>query len=119
MGQVTVTINGRGYTVGCDDGQEDHIVELANYLNHHMDQLQDSVGSVGDMRLMLLAGLMVADELSETLARLDSIEAELTELREQQQAATDQAKSFEQSAAEAVNSIAARIEAIAGRLAAT
>ncbi len=119
MGQVSVTINGRAYTVGCDDGQEDHIAELASYLNHHVDQLNESVGSVGNGRLMLLAGLMVADELSESLARLDELETELTAIREQQTSLEDHSKNFEAHAVQAIDGVTTRIEEIAGRLAAT
>lgn len=119
MGQVSVTINGRAYTVGCDDGQEDHIAELAGYLDHHVDQLKGSVGTVGDMRLMLLAGLMVADELSETVARLDELEGELSAIREQQSSLEDHTKSFETHAVQAIDGVTARIEEIAGRLQAT
>jgi len=119
MGQVTVTINGRGYTVGCDNGQEDHIAELASYLDHHIGQLKEGMGPVGDMRLLLLAGIMVADELSETVAKLEALETEVAELRESQNAVKDQASGFEAQAAEAIDGIAGRIEAIAGRLEAT
>ena len=116
MGQITVTINGRGYTVGCDNGQEDHIAELAGYLDHHISQMKESMGSVGDMRLLLLAGIMVADELSETVAKLEELEAEVADLREGQDAVKNQASGFEAQAVEAIDSIASRIEGIAGRL---
>ncbi len=116
MGQVTVNINGRGYTVGCDSGQEDHIAELAGYLDHHIGQMKESMGAVGDMRLLLLAGIMVADELSETVAKLEELETEVASLREGQEAVQNQATGFEAQAVEAIDSIAARIEGIAGRL---
>ncbi len=119
MGQVTVTINGRGYTVGCDNGQEDHITELAAYLDHHISQLIETMGSVGDVRLMLLAGLMVADELSETVAKLEELEAEVEGLREGQQVAAEHTNGFEAQAVEVIDGIAARIEEISGRLNAT
>jgi len=116
MGQITVTINGRGYTVGCDDGQEDHIAELASYLDHHIGQLKEGMGPVGDMRLLLLAGIMVADELSETVAKLEELEAEVNSLKEAQNASQDKADGFETQAADAINGIASRIEDIAGKL---
>lgn len=116
MGQVTVTINGRGYTVGCDNGQEDHIAELAGYLDHHVGELKEGMGAVGDMRLLLLAGIMVADELSETVAKLEELEAEVTKIKQGQEAVKDQASGFEAQAAEAIDTIASRIEDIAGRL---
>ena len=116
MGQVTVNINGKGFTVGCDNGQEDHVSELAAYLDHHISELKESMGAVGDTRLMLLAGLMVADELSETVAKLEELEAEVEGLRQGHQAVVEQAGGFETQAAEAIDGITTRIEEIAARL---
>jgi len=116
MGQVTVGVNGRNYTVGCDNGQEEHVAELAAYLDHHISQLKDTMGSVGDMRLMLLAGLVVADELSETVAKLEEVESQLEGLRSSQQSVEGQANGFESQAVEAIDGITARIEEIAARL---
>ncbi|HVJ53871.1 MAG TPA: cell division protein ZapA [Aliidongia sp.] len=65
MAQVEVTINGRGYLVACDDGQENHVARLGQYLDQKVSVLVKSVGQVGDARLLLMAGLLVADELSE------------------------------------------------------
>jgi cell division protein ZapA len=118
MGQVTVGVNGRSYTVGCDHGQEDHVAELAAYLDHHIAELKESMGAVGDTRLILLAGLMVADELSETVAKLEELEAELESLRGGHQAVTEKANGFEAEAAAAIDSITARIEALTEQLSA-
>jgi cell division protein ZapA len=65
MAQVEVSINGRGYLVACDDGQENHVARLGQYLDQKVSVLVKSVGQVGDARLLLMAGLLVADELSE------------------------------------------------------
>ena len=66
MAQVSVTINGRSYPVACEDGQEDHIQHLAEYMDGRVRDLIERVGQIGDAHLLLLTGLMVADELSET-----------------------------------------------------
>lgn len=119
MGQVTVGINGRSYTVGCDNGQEDHVSELAAYLDHHIAELKEQMGSVGDTRLILLAGLMVADELSETVAKLEELEAKVEGLRDDQGAVVDKSNGFEADAAKTIDTIAARIEDITERLSAS
>jgi len=65
MSQIEVTINDRDYKVACEDGQEDHVRQLARYVDKHIENLTASLGQVGDARLLVLASLVIADELSE------------------------------------------------------
>ena len=66
MTQVDVTVNGRSYAIACDDGQEAHVARLARYLDQKVSGLAKSVGQVGDARLLVMASLLVVDELVET-----------------------------------------------------
>lgn len=72
MAQVTVTINNRRYEIACDDGQEAHLTRLAQSLNERVNELTAAVGQIGDSRLLVMANLLVADELSEAHAELDA-----------------------------------------------
>ena len=65
MGQVTVPVNGRSYAITCDDGQEPRIRRLAQYVDAKVGEFVASVGQVGEARLLLLAALVIADELSD------------------------------------------------------
>jgi cell division protein ZapA len=65
MGQVAVDINGRRFQVACDDGQEEHVRELGAYIDGKVKQVADQVGQVGDPRLLLMASLLITDELYE------------------------------------------------------
>ncbi|MGI4879941.1 MAG: cell division protein ZapA [Janthinobacterium lividum] len=65
MGQITVRIGGRGYALSCRDGEEDHLAALAAHLQSKADQLAGSLGSMSEPRLLLMAGILVADELFE------------------------------------------------------
>ena len=65
MGQVSVPVNGRSYAITCDDGQESRIRRLAQYVDAKVAQFVGSVGQAGDARLLLLAALVIADELSD------------------------------------------------------
>lgn len=101
MATVTVEINGRPYAVGCADGQEERVRALAGQFDGHVRQVAGEVGHVGDLRLFLMAGLLLADELHE--ARTNgggSAPAPGTT------PATD-------GVAEALNAVAARLEKIA------
>jgi cell division protein ZapA len=65
MGQVVVEIGGRGYTLSCRDGDESHLTELASGIAKKADDLTQSLGPMSEARLLLMAALMVADELHE------------------------------------------------------
>ena len=63
MSQVTIEVNGRPYTVGCEDGQEQHLVELAKHFDRHVRQVSQEVGQLGEARLFLMghsAGAQIA-----------------------------------------------------------
>ena len=105
MAQVSVTINGRGYQISCDDGQEGHLQDLGNYINSRIEELVASVGQIGDARLLVMANLLVADELSDAYS----------ELKEARQASEGVASlmSMEDKLAEGIEILATRIEKIA------
>jgi cell division protein ZapA len=65
MAQVSVTVNGRGYDISCDDGQETHLFRLAEEVDRHVASLVASVGQIDDARLLLLAGLLLADQIED------------------------------------------------------
>ena len=70
MTQVTVQINGRGYQIACDNGQEAHLARLGNYIDNRVRELVAAVGQVGDARLLVMVSLLLADELSDAYAEL-------------------------------------------------
>ena len=53
MGKVHITIYGRRYAIGCDDGQEAHLEKLARYFDQQVSRLGDNVGQIGEQRLFL------------------------------------------------------------------
>ena len=72
MPKVDVSINGRSYPVACDEGQQGRVRELAGMVDSRVKQLvgPGPVGGIGETQILVLAGLMLADELSETTAAL-------------------------------------------------
>jgi len=81
MAQMQIEVNGRPYTVGCEDGQEAHLAELARMLDRQVRQVSQDMGQLGDTRLFLMGALLLADELSDTKARLAQIQAEHSRLQ--------------------------------------
>ncbi len=65
MPQVAVTINGRDYSIACDEGQEPQVEKLARYVDGKVEGLVQSVGQIGEPRLLMMASLLIADELSD------------------------------------------------------
>jgi cell division protein ZapA len=65
MGQVVVKVNGRDFTLSCGDGQEPRIRRLAQYVDAKIGEFTKNLGQIGEARLILLAALVIADELSD------------------------------------------------------
>jgi len=81
MGQVTVTVNGRAYVIGCDDGAEAHVRALGQHLNDRVAELAQAVGQVGEARLLLMAALTISDDLSVLSHEQEDLKRELADLR--------------------------------------
>ena len=106
MAQLTININGRPYAVGCEDGQEPHLAELARLFDRQVRQVSADVGQLGETRLFLMGALLLADELADAKARLGTVQAELARMQ------SDQAR-IEVRATLALDNAAKRIEKLA------
>ena len=105
MGQVAVTVNGQSYQITCDDGQEDHLRSLAGLVDARVGDLVASIGQVGDMRLLVMTSLLLADEANEAK---DSLLAS----RGAEDKAGEKAQRDEAVLVAGIESLAERIEAI-------
>lgn len=63
MGQVTVRVGGYSHPVSCEDGQERHLADLAAEVDKRVNSIKAMGGQFGEARLLLLAALLLADEL--------------------------------------------------------
>lgn len=77
MAQITVTINGRPYQMSCDDGEEEHVRELAGFIDGQVQNLVQDIGQVGEARLLLMAAMLISDELAKSYEERDALKAEL------------------------------------------
>jgi cell division protein ZapA len=110
MAHVSVTINGRQYRMACDDGQEHHLARLAHDLDQRIAHLRTTFGEIGDMRLTVMAALILADELSEAHKRVHRVEEEFSALQQMRAAAADRSVTADADLAAVFNSAAERIE---------
>jgi cell division protein ZapA len=106
MAQISIEVNGRPYAVGCEDGQEAHLMELARMFDHQVRQVSQDMGQLGDTRLFLMGALLLADELADARARLAQAQAELTRV------SADRGR-IETRAVQALEAAAKRIEKLA------
>ena len=117
MPLVNVLIHGRAYTLACDEGEEDHVRELGEYLDKRVRELAGTVGQAGDARLLLMAGLLVADDLNEALADVEDRDKEIAALKARLSDPSDLAGEAEDKVAEILEGVALRIETIAAKAA--
>ncbi len=109
MPEISLNINERNYQVTCDDGQEAHLRQLAGHLDERIQGLVGAVGQVGEGRLLVMASLMVADELFEAYKENHALKAASS-------GAATEDPGEGGAAAAALEACAQRIETIAARL---
>jgi cell division protein ZapA len=116
VAKVSVTINNRKYQIACEDGQEAHLSRLGAYVDRRISELVASIGQVGDSQLLVMASLLIADELSDAYSEVEG-------LRPGDQAApvrigVDESvdESVGESYGESFENLAARIEDVAARM---
>jgi cell division protein ZapA len=112
MPQVSVTINGRQYRMACEDGQEEHLSELAANFDQQIAAVRESFGEIGDMRLTVMAALVIADQLFESQQRTRQLEAEVDAFKDRRTATADHAQATQTAVIAALNAAAERIDQV-------
>lgn len=105
MAVVNLTINGRVHEIACDDSQVARVTELGRELDNRAQGLLKQIGNVPDTRLLLMIGLLLADELAESRDQLKNASG-----------AVNAAAEGDASLAAGIEALAERIEGIADRL---
>ena len=118
MPQMTITVNARNYTVACGDGEEPHLLDLASYYDKQVKLLSEEFGQVGETRLLLLGGLMIADQLSDMVSKLDELRSEMNRLKGERTTLEHRAANSENRLADLLDAASGRVEEIADRLSA-
>jgi len=116
MAQVTVTIDGKAYRMACEEGQEDHLTDLATRFDRYVGHLKSQFGEIGDLRITVMAGIMIMDELSEMTRKVSALEAELASLRSNRDGSLEVQQRNEQALVSTIGELAARIEGLAAKL---
>ncbi|OCI93226.1 cell division protein ZapA [Rhizobium sp. AC27/96] len=116
MAQVTVTIDGKAYRMACEEGQEDHLTDLANRFDRYVLHLKSQFGEIGDLRLTVMAGIMIMDEVSELTRRVSALEAELETLTSNRDMTVAANARAEETLASVIDEVTMRISGITEKL---
>ena len=82
MANVNIKFNGKEFLLSCDDGQEEHLEELSLNLNEKFNNLKNSLGNIGENKLMLITSIKVMDEYFETKKKIEKQKMELNNITE-------------------------------------
>jgi len=113
MPDVVVEIAGKKYRMGCEEGQQQHLLDLAADFNSRVEGMKGDFGEIGDTRLTVMAGIAVLDELGEAHRTIDSLKKDIAELTTAGRELTLEAEEMEQKFARRLADAARKVEAIA------
>ena len=82
MANVNIKFNGKDFLLSCDDGQEEHLEELANYLGEKFDKLKSDLGNIGENKLLLITSIKIMDEYFETKKKVNINKKEIENITE-------------------------------------
>ena len=80
MANVNITFNGKEFLLSCDDGQEEHLIELAEQLNNRFASLKSQLGNIGENKLLLITSIKIMDEYFETKKKIEEKKKEFNDL---------------------------------------
>ncbi|HEX3573217.1 MAG TPA: cell division protein ZapA, partial [Rhodopila sp.] len=75
MAQVTLRINGYAYTIGCKDGEEKHLEAMGAEVSRRIEGVRTAAGPSGEARMLVMAALLMADDIFDLRSRLEAAEA--------------------------------------------
>tara|TARA_B100001105_G_C22183880_1_gene353971 strand:+ start:142 stop:588 length:447 start_codon:yes stop_codon:yes gene_type:complete len=82
MVNVNIKFNGKDYLLSCDEGQEDDLKELANYLDTKYNELKSNLGNIGENKLLLITAIKIIDEFFDIKKKVDIKKKEFENLSE-------------------------------------
>lgn len=117
MAQVVLNVNGHAYTMQCDDGEEDHLRDLGMALDAEVNKIKSAVGQVGEIRLLLMSGLVIADRLSEALKKIEELEDRIEGMRQTRASAAKETEFVSKEVSARISAAAERVESLAREIA--
>jgi cell division protein ZapA len=75
MAQVTLRINGYAYTLGCQDGEEQHLEAMGAEVGRRIDGVRLASGPSGEARMLMMAALLMADDIFELRTKVEAAQS--------------------------------------------
>lgn len=116
MAQVTVMIDGKAYRMACEAGQEAHLTDLAGRFDQYVGHLKSQFGEIGDLRLTVMAGIMITDEMSELHRKIEKLEEQLAELKQNRDGMAQSKAKTEELLVDAITDLSTRLNGITEKL---
>ena len=82
MANVNIKFNGKEFLLSCEDGQEEHLEELSIHLNNKFNDLKNSLGNIGENKLLLISSIKVMDEYFETKKKIEEQKNQINNITE-------------------------------------
>ena len=108
MAEVNITINGRAFGISCEDGQEQRVTDLGHYVDSRLKDISKAGAATNESHLLVLTGLLLADEVFDLRDDVSSLDGQV-----KQNGANE---NDEAEIAQAIESLAGRIDQIASRI---
>ena len=80
MANVNVKFNNKDYLLSCDDGQEESLKKLTNFLDKKYSELRDRLGNIGENKLLLITTIQLIDEYFDLKQRVTIQKTKLEEI---------------------------------------
>ena len=112
MPQAYVNIGGRSYRLACNPGEEPHLEGLAKFVDGKIDEMRASFGEIGDQRIVVMAALSIADELSEAKRKLDSHAGEAANVLDAEKSARAEAEERVAGLVKLIDEMSSRVESM-------
>ena len=113
MPEVEVTVGGRPFREACQEGEEHFLRAASAMLNAEAEALQTQLGRLPETRMLLMAGLMLADRTAAVEDELRALKARLGEVTVPERI---EVPVVPQGVVEALAELAARAEAMAAQV---
>jgi cell division protein ZapA len=113
MPEVNVEINGKKYRMACEPGQEEHLLGLAEAFNQRVETFKQVFGEIGDIRLTVMAGIALIDELAIAEGKIQGLQHDVAALTDAGQSVSAEMDELEAKFARRLSDAARKLEAIA------
>jgi len=80
MANINIKFNNKDYLLSCEDGQEENLKELANYLDSKYNELKKNLGNIGESKLMLITAIKMVDDYFDLNKKVNSKKNEFEKL---------------------------------------